>query len=338
MIENFSERLAVWQKQYGRHELPWQRQGSYATWVSEIMLQQTQVQVVVPYFQKFMNEFPTISDLASASLDSVLAHWAGLGYYSRARNLHKAAKIIVSDHHCEIPKKLDLLIQLPGIGRSTAGAILSLGFGLRGVILVGNVRRVLSRLFCIQGDLSKATAQKTLWELADQLTPKSGPDARIHTQAMMDLGSIVCRRSKPACQRCPFADECQANQRGEVSLFPKPKRVKQRPDETWVVLQLENERDETLFLQRPLEGIWGGLYAPHIGSSLSKIGEQLKKVDVLEAEYQGELTHTFSHFKVHLEHYKLKVHSQDIAGIGMWRPMGRFQKGVPAPINTLLNG
>ena len=165
-----------------------------------------------------MKEFPTISDLANASLDSVLAHWAGLGYYSRARNLHKAAKIIVSDHHCEIPKDLDLLIQLPGIGRSTAGAIQSLGFGLRGVIQDGNVRRVVSRLFCIHGDLSKATAQKTLWELADQLTPKSGPDACIHTQAMMDLGSIVCRRSKPACRRCPFADDCQANQRGGIAL------------------------------------------------------------------------------------------------------------------------
>ena len=338
MIENFSERLAVWQKQYGRRELPWQRQGAYATWVSEIMLQQTQVQVVVPYFQKFMKEFPAISDLANASLDSVLAHWAGLGYYSRARNLHKAAKIIVSDHHCEIPKDLDLLIQLPGIGRSTAGAILSLGFGLRGVIQDGNVRRVLSRLFCIHGDLSKTSAQKILWELADQLTPNSGPDACIHTQGMMDLGSIVCRRSKPACKCCPFADDCQANQRREVSLFPKPKPVKQRPDETWVVLQLENERDETLFLQRPLEGIWGGLYAPHIGSSLSKISEHLKTVDVLEAEYQGELTHAFSHFKVHLEHYKLKVHSQDIAGIGVWRPIDRFQKGVPTPINTLLKG
>ena len=165
MIENFSERLAVWQNQYGRHELPWHGQGAYATWVSEIMLQQTQVQVVIPYFQKFMKDFPTISDLANASLDSVLAHWAGLGYYSRARNLHKAAKTIVSDHHCEIPKDLGLLIQLPGIGRSTAGAILSLGFGLRGVIQDGNVRRVLSRLFCIHGDLSKATAQKILWDI-----------------------------------------------------------------------------------------------------------------------------------------------------------------------------
>ena len=337
MIENFSQRLAVWQKQNGRHELPWQRQGGYATWVAEIMLQQTQVQVVVPYFQKFIQEFPTVSDLASASLDSVLAHWAGLGYYSRARNLHKAAKIIVNDHHREIPKDLDLLIQLPGIGRSTAGAILSLGFGLRGVIQDGNVRRVLSRLFCIHGDLSKATAQKTLWELADQLTPKSGSDACIHTQAMMDLGSIVCRRSKPTCQFCPFADDCQANQRGEVSLFPEPKRVKQRPDETWVVLQLENERDETLFLRRPLEGIWGGLYAPLIDSSLSKIGEILKSVDVLEAEYQGELTHAFSHFKVHLKHYRLKVHSQDITEIGMWFPIDSFQNGVPAPINKLLN-
>ena len=336
MIDRFAQRLAAWQTLHGRHDLPWQHKGAYATWISEIMLQQTQVQVVIPYFQKFMQDFPTVNDLAKSSLDSVLSHWAGLGYYSRARNLHKAANIVVNQYNGDIPKDLNSLIQLPGIGRSTAGAILSLGFGIRGVIQDGNVRRVLSRLFCIDGDLSKADAQKTLWKLADELTPQSGNDARTHTQAMMDLGSLICRRNSPACPRCPFSDDCLALQRGEVSQFPKPKRVKQRPDETWVVLQVINEHNETLLMQRPMSGIWGGLFTPPIGSSLSEIGKRLEIRDVLDADYQGELTHAFSHFKVHLEHYRLKIHSNDILSLGEWHSLSVFQKGVPAPIQKLL--
>jgi A/G-specific adenine glycosylase len=336
MIDQFAQRLAAWQKQHGRHELPWQRKGAYATWISEIMLQQTQVQVVIPYFEKFMQDFPTVSHLANASLDSVLSHWAGLGYYSRARNLHKAANIVVSEYNSEIPKDLDSLIQLPGIGRSTAGAILSLGFGIRGVIQDGNVRRVLSRLFCIDGDLSKADAQRTLWKLADELTPQSGSDARIHTQAMMDLGSLICRRTNPACPQCPFSNDCQALQRGEVSQFPKPKRVKQRPDERWVVLQIINEDNEILLMQRPMSGVWGGLYTPPIGSSLSEIGKKLAIGDVLDADYQGELMHAFSHFKVHLEHYLLKIRSNDLPALGEWHSLSLFQKGLPAPIQKLL--
>ena len=336
MIDHFAQRLASWQKKYGRHELPWQLKGAYATWISEIMLQQTQVQVVIPYFERFMQDFPTVSDLSNASLDTVLSQWAGLGYYSRARNLHKAAKIIVSDHHNEIPKDLDRLMQLPGIGRSTAGAILSLGFGLRGVIQDGNVRRVLSRLFCIRGDLSRADAQKTLWKLADNLTPKSGTESRVHTQAMMDLGSLVCCRSNPKCELCPFANDCQALQRGEVSQLPEPKHIKQRPDELWVILEIKNERNQDLLMQRPMDGIWGGLYAPPIGSSLSEIGKRLKVADALDAEYQGEITHTFSHFKVRLEHYRLNVHSSDTRHLGEWHSINVFQKGLPAPIQKLL--
>ena len=336
MIDQFAQRLAAWHKHYGRHELPWQHKGAYATWISEIMLQQTQVQVVIPYFERFMQNFPTVNDLGSASLDSVLSHWAGLGYYSRARNLHKAAKIIVSDNHGEVPNDLDRLMELPGIGRSTAGAIRSLGFGLRGVIQDGNVRRVLSRLFCISGDLSKTGAQKTLWTLADDLTPQSGDESRIHTQAMMDLGSVICRRSKPACELCPFAKDCQARQRGEVSQFPEPKRVKQRADELWVVLEIKNERDEHLLIQRPTDGIWGGLYTPPIGSSLSEIGKRLRIADVLDADYQGQIMHAFSHFKVRLEHYRLTVHSSDICHLGEWHSIHGFQKGLPAPIQKSL--
>ena len=336
MIHKFAQRLANWQKQHGRHGLPWQHKGAYETWISEIMLQQTQVRVVVPYFEKFIQNFPTVIGLANAPLDSVMSHWAGLGYYSRARNLHKAANIIVNEYRGEIPRDLASLIQLPGIGRSTAGAILSLGFGLRGVIQDGNVRRVLSRLFCIEGDLSKADAQKTLWKLADQLTPRSGNNARVHAQAMMDLGSLVCRRSKPTCQLCPFSKDCKAMQRGQVSQFPKPKRVKQRPNETWVVLQLKNERDQTLLMQRPFDGIWGGLYAPPIGSSLSEIGRRLKITDVLNAEYQGEITHAFTHLKVFMEHYLLNLDSRDFSPAGEWHSINRFQKGLPAPIQKLL--
>jgi A/G-specific adenine glycosylase len=178
MIERFAERLADWQKRHGRHDLPWQQRGPYETWISEIMLQQTQVQVVIPYFNRFVASFPSEEVLAAAPIDDVLAHWAGLGYYSRARNLHRAAQVIMQEHQGSLPNDLDALIALPGIGRSTAGAIVSLGFGARGVIQDGNVRRVLSRVFCISGDLSKSNAQNQLWDLADTLTPDGGADQK----------------------------------------------------------------------------------------------------------------------------------------------------------------
>ena len=242
MIERFAERLADWQKRHGRHDLPWQQRGPYETWISEIMLQQTQVQVVIPYFNRFVASFPSEEVLAAAPVDDVLAHWAGLGYYSRARNLHRAAQVIMQEHQGSLPNDLDALIALPGIGRSTAGAIVSLGFGARGVIQDGNVRRVLSRVFCISGDLSKSNAQNQLWDLADSLTPDDGAGSKVHAQAMMDLGSLICRRSKPNCVACPVADDCQALQRNAIAKFPERKQVKQRKDAAAIYIE-QNRQD-----------------------------------------------------------------------------------------------
>ena len=336
MIDRFAERLARWQRVHGRHNLPWQSRGAYATWISEVMLQQTQVQVVTPYYKQFIVRFPSVQILANAQLDDVLSHWAGLGYYSRARNLHKAAQAIVENYEGEIPRDLGALRELPGIGRSTAGAILSLGFGLRGVIQDGNVKRVLARLFAIPGDLSKSKAQNELWSLADSLTPHTGEACRIHTQAMMDLGSIVCRRTRPDCPRCPFQNDCLAFQQNSVAKFPAPKRTNKRQDELWIVLQIVNKANETLFIKRPPKGIWGGLYAPPIGVSLKKLGSDMNLNTVEEAEFVGDVPHTFSHFKVRLEHYRLKIGEDQIQVSGEWHIAQLFQKGVPAPIKKLL--
>ena len=336
MIEQFAERLAKWQQRQGRHDLPWQQRGPYETWISEIMLQQTQVQVVIPYFNRFVESFPSEKILASAQIDDVLAHWAGLGYYSRARNLHRTAQVIMQEHQGSLPNDLDALIALPGIGRSTAGAILSLGFGARGVIQDGNVRRVLSRLFCISGDLSKSIAQKQLWDLADTLTPDSGAESKVHTQAMMDLGSLICRRSRPNCEACPVADHCQALQRDAIARFPERKQVKQRQDELWIMLQLVNSNDETLFIKRPSPGIWGGLYSPPIGTSLNHLVADILDNEQVETAYAGAINHTFSHFRVRIEHHVASVGATDLQ-VGEWCRAERFQKGVPTPIKQILS-
>ena len=337
MIDRFAERLARWQKVHGRHDLPWQRRGAYETWISEVMLQQTQVQVVTPYYKQFIVRFPSVQILAKAPLDDVLSHWAGLGYYSRARNLHKAARAIVENYEGKIPRDLGTLRELPGVGRSTAGAILSLGFGLRGVIQDGNVRRVLARLFAITGDLSKSKAQNELWSLADSLTPQTGKACRIHAQAMMDLGSILCRRTQPDCPACPFQTDCLAFQQNSVAKFPAPKRTNKRQDELWIVLQIVNQANETLFIKRPAKGIWGGLYAPPIGLSLKELGSDMNLNTVEEAEFVGDIAHAFSHFKVRLEHYRLKIGRDQIQVTGEWQMAQLFQKGVPTPIHKLLN-
>ena len=336
MIIRFAERLARWQKFHGRHDLPWQGRGAYETWISEIMLQQTQVKVVIPYYREFVMRFPNVQILANAQLDDVLSHWAGLGYYSRARNLHKAAQIIIENYEGKIPRDLGTLRELPGIGRSTAGAILSLGFGLRGVIQDGNVKRVLARLFAITGDLSKSKGQNELWSLADSLTPQTGEACRSHTQGMMDLGSIICRRIRPNCSTCPFQKDCLAFQQNSIAKFPAPKRSSKRQDELWIVLQIVNQANETLFIKRPETGIWGGLYAPPIGPSLKELCSDMNLNAIGEAEFVGDIAHAFSHFKVHLEHYRLKIGEDHVQASGEWQMAQLFQKGIPAPIQKLL--
>lgn len=335
-MSDLSRKLATWHQNSGRHDLPWQHQGPYATWISEIMLQQTQVQVVIPYFKRFMASFPDPIALANAPIDEVLAHWAGLGYYARARNLHLAAQQIRDDFQGVIPETLADLMTLKGIGRSTAGAVLSLGFQKFGVIQDGNVRRVLARVFLIDDDLSRADVQKRLWDLATELTPTDGVAAAIHTQAIMDFGATLCTRHQPNCQHCPLAADCQAHRADRTHEIPRPKRMKQRATEHWVVLHLVDAEGRSLLCRRPNRGIWGGLYAPPIAHSLSKLGEELGISNVLDAEEQRHLEHAFSHFKVTLTLYRLEGTVTCPPDNMTWETLEDFQGGLPAPIKKLV--
>lgn len=337
MIPEFSDRLRQWQRTFGRHDLPWQGQGPYATWISEIMLQQTQVRTAIPYFQLFIDRFPNVTRLANAAADDVMRHWAGLGYYARARNLHLAAQQVRDHFGGKLPNTLEALMNLKGVGRSTAGAILALGFNERGVIQDGNVRRVLSRLFGIHGDLSKADKQRELWRLADRLTPQEGSAANRHAQAMMDLGALICTRHQPKCASCPFIDDCYAHKTSQVDILPEPKKVRQRPTEDWIILEIRNSQGQILLEQRPQSGIWGGLYSPPIESSLRALEDRLQIHDLLEADEIQSRPHAFSHFKVRLHHMRYRMEGRAPDGFS-WYEIDGFQLGLPAPISALLRG
>ena len=258
-MNEFARRLLAWFDLHGRKDLPWQQAISpYRVWVSEIMLQQTQVKTVIPYFENFMARFPAIHDLAAASQDEVLHHWTGLGYYARARNLHKTAKIIVADHEGEMPLTVDALVSLPGIGRSTAGAIVSICSGRRAAILDGNVKRVLARHFAIEGWPGSTAAVKSLWAKAEELTPVDR--VADYTQAIMDLGATVCTRATPACEQCPMHGTCIALATNRIAELPgrKPKKDLLVRQTTMLIIESGNS---VLLEQRPPAGLWGGLWS-----------------------------------------------------------------------------
>ena len=254
----FAPRLVAWFAGHGRHDLPWQRQRTlYGVWASEIMLQQTQVGVVVPYYQRFMRHFPDVRALAEAPLDAVLHDWSGLGYYARARNLHRAAQVVRDTHGGEIPRAFAALVALPGVGRSTAGAILALALDERHPILDGNVKRVLARWFGIEGYPGEARVARELWEASDAVTPAG--QAAVFTQAIMDLGATLCTRAKPACERCPVSAGCVARRDARIAELPASRPAKARPRRHvfWLILRCG---DSVLLEQRPPAGIWGGLW------------------------------------------------------------------------------
>ena len=258
VVEEFAPALVAWQKRHGRHDLPWQQtRDPYAVWLSEIMLQQTQVSAVIPYFQRFLERFPTIAALAAAPADDVLALWSGLGYYSRARNLHRAAQIIVREHGGGFPQAMDAVMALPGIGRSTAAAILVFAFGKRGAILDGNVKRVLARVRGIAGYPGESAVAVQLWAQAELLLPKTG--LRAYTQGLMDLGATVCARRNPRCAECPVQALCIAHQTGRTAELPTPKPRKTLPQRRTMMLVLQRA-GEVLLEKRPSSGIWGGLW------------------------------------------------------------------------------
>ncbi len=295
----FSDQLLSWYQLHGRKTLPWQiNKTPYKTWLSEVMLQQTQVTTVIPYFEQFIQRFPDIKSLAAAPLDQVLHLWTGLGYYARARNLHKTAQIIATEYDGKFPIEFDQVLALPGIGRSTAGAILSLALGQHYPILDGNCKRVLSRFSAVAGWPGNKAVEQQLWALAEQVTPQ-GEQVSAFNQAMMDLGATLCSRSKPRCAQCPLHLNCRAAQAGEQMAYPAKKPAKTIPEKQsfWLMLQYQQQ---ILLQQRPASGLWGGLYGfIEFGSEQQRsdylLLNDLKVATALELP---AFRHTFSHFRL----------------------------------------
>ena len=299
----FSKRLLEWHVQYGRKDLPWQLNPTpYRVWVSEIMLQQTQVGTVIPYYLRFMERFPDVITLADASLDEVLKYWSGLGYYARGRNLHKTAGIIHREFGDVFPERIDVLQSLPGIGRSTAGAILALAFGSCHAILDGNVKRVLTRLYAIEGWPGTPALERRLWTLAEGYTPQQ--DVACYTQAIMDLGATLCTRSQPRCDACPFNEVCIARKQDRVQDFPSTKPRKTLPVRQTRMLVLVNDNGEVLLEKRPPAGIWGGLWSLpeyHGEDDIDHWSRQYLHKGFEVISHWPVLRHTFSHFHLDIK-------------------------------------
>jgi A/G-specific adenine glycosylase len=333
--------LLEWARVHGRHNLPWQQPATpYRVWISEIMLQQTQVNTVIPYFERFIGRFPDLATLASAPLEDVLALWSGLGYYARARNLHRAALMCCEQHAGHLPESLDALTALPGIGRSTAGAIMALGFGERAPILDGNVKRVLARYHAIEGWPGKTAVMRTLWDWAERETPDD--DVAAYTQAIMDLGATLCTRRRPACDLCPIAAWCTARLQGNQAAYPGPKPKRTRPQREAIFAWVEAD-GLVLFEQRPPSGIWGGLLClPEMPASLNVetwCCERLGLTPNTVAKQPG-FEHEFTHFR--LAAGVLKIEPEDSKQIRddsmlRWlRPEAALSTGLPAPIRRYI--
>ncbi len=340
--EQFAARILDWSARHGRTDLPWQHDPTpYRVWVSEIMLQQTRVSVVIPYFDRFMQRFPDLQRLAEADQDAVLHLWSGLGYYARARNLQRAARIVVSDHGGRFPEQLETVRTLPGIGRSTAGAILSLACGQRQTILDGNVRRALSRCFAVDGWPGHRAVLEQLWALAEGLTPHTRVAA--YNQAMMDLGATLCTRSRPACERCPVAGQCVALARGQPCAYPAPKPRREVPARAARLLLVHRPDGHVLLQQRPPNGIWGGLWVlPELppGQDPAAWCRQHLGVDLAWLEKLPPRRHTFSHFHLDIQPMAAMLRHEPAAvadDTSRWtNPASPGALGVPSPVQRLL--
>lgn len=333
---NFATHLLHWYYKYGRHDLPWQKNPTpYRVWISEIMLQQTQVTTVIPYYQRFMKSFPSLKSLALANVDNVLSHWSGLGYYARARNLHKTAKIIHENYRSQFPKNVEALAELPGIGLSTAGAIASFSMQIPATILDGNVKRVLSRFYAIEDNTP-------LWELAKSNTPQK--NAHHYNQAIMDLGATLCTRTKPKCMLCPFEKHCQAHQEHRETEFPIRKKSKQKPTKHTYLLLLRREEGDLLLEKRPPLGIWGGLWGFPECALDEKIESYCKKhfaSRILNQQSWEIISHSFSHFSLEITPLLLDVSVSARCVMDsdarIWYKLGTsLPGGIAAPIKKLL--
>lgn len=336
----FSTRVIEWQRKHGRHELPWQGADAYRVWLSEIMLQQTQVATVIPYFQKFVASFPNIPALASATEEQVLTHWSGLGYYSRARNLHRSAQQIMQQHGGEFPASFDDMLALPGIGRSTAAAISALVFKQRRAILDGNVKRVLARHLAVQGWTGEKKIEAQLWTHAEARLPEKNIAA--YTQGMMDLGATICTRSKPHCNECPVQSDCAGFKQGQVSKLPVTRSRKLVPERHSTFLLLL-DGSEILLEKRPGSGIWGGLWCPpQIEDGQGVLADYVQRsgIEVCERIDLAEFTHTFTHFKLHITPVLLRVAHKPIqvqqSGSEWMNVQQALHSAIPTPVRKML--
>lgn len=341
---DFSARVLSWFDHFGRKDLPWQHNiNPYRVWLSEIMLQQTQVATVIPYFQRFVEQFPDVAALSNATDDQVMHLWTGLGYYSRARNLHKTAKQVCQQYGGHFPSNVEQLCELPGIGRSTAGAIASIAFGQPTAILDGNVKRVLARFYAVAGWPGQSCVLKSLWQYAETHTPNQR--TADYSQAMMDLGATLCTRSKPACPDCPLISDCQAYKQGNPQDYPGKKPKKALPVKTAQVLIIRNPAGEVLLEKRPPSGIWGGLWVfPEIDSQacaqqycLDQLG-----LSVTDIAPQPLYRHTFSHYHFDLSPVIIQLQQQPVtimeANRQLWYNLQQPPAiGLAAPIKKLIS-
>ncbi len=349
--EQFAALVLAWYDRHGRKDLPWQQQRSaYRVWVSEVMLQQTQVVTVIPYFERFMARFPDVTALADAELDAVLHLWSGLGYYARARNLHKAAMVVRDQYAGVFPDTFEAVQALPGIGRSTAGAILAQACGQRHAILDGNVKRVLARLHAVDGWPGEAAVLARLWAYAERYTPHSR--VADYTQAMMDLGATLCTRSKPDCLQCPLLATCRAYSADAVARYPGSKPRRELPLRSTHMLLLRNARGEVLLQQRPPQGIWGGLWSfPEVDTSagadagagaIRRWCEQHLGWSVAHLEAWPAVRHSFSHFHLEITPWLVQLGENRARTVLEAQPTVWYNtrtenvRGLAAPVQRLL--
>jgi len=335
-------RLLGWYDRHGRKTLPWKKKRDpYRIWVSEIMLQQTQVATVIPYFQRFIERFPDVRALARAKLDTVLHLWTGLGYYARARNLHRAAKIIVREHDDAFPRSLEKVTELPGIGRSTAGAILALAFGQRHPILDGNVKRVLARYHAVDTPLDQRVTEERLWRLAERHTPRTR--VADYTQAIMDLGATVCVRVRPKCEICPLRASCRAYQRGAAQHYPARAATRAAPVRSTRMLMIHDDRGRVLLQRRAPVGLWGGLWGfPECADDNVRAWcRENFGLDVRTETPWPVLRHVFSHFQLDITPIPARVvgatqRAMENAETVWYNVRRPDQRGLSAPVKLLL--
>jgi A/G-specific adenine glycosylase len=337
---SFAARVVAWQRQAGRHDLPWQVRDPYRIWLSEIMLQQTQVSAVIPYYLRFTGRFPDIASLARAAEDDVLALWSGLGYYARARNLHAAAQRMAAEHGGRFPEDFDAIVDLPGIGRSTAGAISVFAFGARRAILDGNVKRVLARYFGIEGFPGTSSIEKQLWLRAESLLPAE--DVEAYTQGLMDLGATVCTRGRPRCEACPLRGDCVAYAQGRTEELPSPRPRKALPEKSTVMLILRRG-GEVLLEKRPAPGIWGGLWSfPEVADAAQAqaIARDRFGIEATIEAMLPDVRHVFTHFGLTIRPAVLRVQRLDPrvqAPGAMWLNLEEaLDAALPAPVRGIL--